>query len=151
MNKVYSVLENQGAEVSIIFERLWKLCYPKNFVKTSWLRWDFLPDINKSRNILAQTLSPPQRFQWALHGAYRIEPIDIINRLDSASRWAGGNIWSLIVVAASPLAAILDLPRSEEICMFYYGEINNSASIFIFGTTSLMFWAGKFVVEYREL
>jgi hypothetical protein len=53
----YSVLENKSADVSIIFERLQKLCYTQNLVKNYWLRLrrDFLLDINKNLNILAQT------------------------------------------------------------------------------------------------
>jgi hypothetical protein len=49
-------LKKKSADVSIIFERLQKLCYTQNFFKNSWLglRWDFISDINKNLNILAQ-------------------------------------------------------------------------------------------------
>jgi hypothetical protein len=53
----YSVLKNKSADVSIIFERLQKLCYTQNLVKHSWLRLrrDFISDIKRNLNILAQT------------------------------------------------------------------------------------------------
>jgi hypothetical protein len=53
----YRVLENKNADVSIIFERLQKLCYTQNVAKNYWsrLRLDFISDINKNLNILAQT------------------------------------------------------------------------------------------------
>jgi hypothetical protein len=40
-----------------MFDRFQKLCYTPNLVKNFWLRLrhDFLPDINRNLNILAQT------------------------------------------------------------------------------------------------
>jgi hypothetical protein len=54
----YDKNKNKNADVSIIFERLQKLCYTQNVVKNYWLsrlKLDFISDINKNLNILAQT------------------------------------------------------------------------------------------------
>jgi hypothetical protein len=57
INRINFSLENKSADVSIIFERLQKLCCIQNLVKNYWLRLrrNFLPDISKNLNILAQT------------------------------------------------------------------------------------------------